>query len=159
MNDYWREEKRDMDRGIRYGVSRVAIIWIIVLVLALALGAGIWGLNVALSGVKGQGDGIIEKNSSQNWVDAQARFEENYADIEATQFKIAAASDALEAAKAAGEPTKTLEQTLQGTINYCASVVADYNADARNFLREDFKASDLPDQIDVELTCSLPAQQ
>jgi hypothetical protein len=154
-NDY-KEDRRDFDRAARWGVGRILLLVIGILLVGGLITWGIWGFNVATSSVKGQGDGIIQKNSAENWVDAQARFEENYADIEATQFKIKQASDALTQAQENGQPTKTLEQTLQGTINYCASVVGEYNADAKNYLREDFKRSNLPDHIDPETACSPP---
>ena len=154
MNDYerneWRDAKRDIDRVSWFTGTRILIIVLIVAVLS----AGVWGFTVLTSGVKGQGDGEIIKNSAENWIDAQARFEENYAEYDATLFKIQQASDAL----AVDPENKTLQQNLSGTVNYCASLVADYNADARNFLREDFRAADLPDKIDVD-TCSAPTAQ
>lgn len=144
MSDNWRDFKRETNRGIRFGIGW----WIVIVLIALAVGGGIWGLNVLTSGPRGQGDAIIQRNSADNWLDAQARFEENYADYEATIFKIKQAQTALEA-----DPNDALAMTnYTGTVNYCASLVADYNADARNYLREDFRAADLPDQIDVD-TC------
>lgn len=146
-NDY-RDERRDIDRATAWGAGRI-FLWVLVVIIVIgALGAAIWGITVATSGVKGQGDGVIQKNSAENWLDAQARFEENYAEYESTIFKIEQAATALEA-----DPNNAVLFTnYQGTVNYCASLVADYNADARNYLREDFKAADLPDQIDVR-TC------
>lgn len=148
--DEWREAKRDIDRVGWFTGTRILIIVLAVLLL----GAGIWGFNVLTSGVKGQGDGEIIKNSAENWIDAQERFEENYADYESTLFKIQQASDAL----AVDPSNRTLQQNLTGTVNYCASLVADYNADARNFLREDFRAADLPDELDVD-NCTAPTLQ
>lgn len=144
MSEEWREFRREANRPIRWG-----IVWSIVIVaVVLVVGAIIWGINVASSGVRGEGDAIIQRNSAENWLDAQARFEENYAEYEATIFKIDQAKTALEA-----DPEDPLLKTnYSGTVNYCASLVADYNADARNYLREDFRAADLPDKIDVD-TC------
>lgn len=154
MNDYerneWRNIKRDVDRVSWFTGTRILII----VVAVLLVGAGIWGIMVLTSGVKGQGDGEIIKNSAENWIDAQERFEENYAEYESTLFKIQQASDAL----TVDPSNRTLQQNLSGTVNYCASLVADYNADARNFLREDFRAADLPDELDVD-TCSAPVAQ
>lgn len=149
-----RDERRDFDRAAFWTTGRVILFIVIGVIVAGILSAVIWAVTVGTSQARGIGDGIIQKNSAQNWVDAQARFEENYADIEATQFKIEQAQTELDAAREQGLPTTTLEQTLTGTMNYCASLVADYNADARNYLREDFRASDLPDKIDVDRTCS-----
>lgn len=144
-NEDWRETRRGANR-----VGRLAIVWwIIGIALVLAVGAGIWGLNVATSGVRGVGDGVIERNSADNWLDAQARFEENYAEYESTLVRI----DTSYAAWQSDTTDKTLHQTYLGTVGYCTNLVADYNADARNFLREDFRASDLPASLDAT-TCT-----
>jgi hypothetical protein len=144
MTDDWRSIRRDVDRGGRLGLKW----WVIIVVVALAIGAGIWALTVAVSGPKGQGDAIIQKNSAANWVAAQARFEQDYQDILATDQKIVAAHTALQAAPA----DRTLQTNYSGLTSYCLSKVAGYNADARSYLSEDFRASDLPDQIDPTLS-------
>jgi hypothetical protein len=140
MSDDWREVRRDLNRGGRF------ILWWVLAVVAIIAIVGVawWGIGVATSGVKGQGDGITKRNSAENWLDAQARFEENYAEYESTLVRI----DTAYAAWQTNTADKTLHQTYLGTIGYCTSVVADYNADARNFLREDFRAVDLPESID-----------
>lgn len=113
----------------------------------LAFSLLIWGgfaLKVALSGPKGVGDAIIQKNSAENWTAAQAEFEDLYAGIQSQDKKLNAAAAVL--AKA---PTdKTYQQTYSGIQSGCTELVADYNAKARKFLAADFKAADLPDQID-----------
>ena len=150
-----RNERRDIDRGIVWTGGRIVGVVIAVLVVAGLVGAATWGIGVVLSGPKGQGDGVVKNNSVENWTAAQARFEEYYADYEATIFKIEVAQTALEDAQAAGEPTKTLEQNLQGTINYCATLVGEYNAESRKFLSQDWKSVDLPSELSLE-SCSAP---
>ncbi|AWY05716.1 hypothetical protein SEA_GRETCHEN_28 [Microbacterium phage Gretchen] len=110
----------------------------------LALPAIGWGVGVAVSGPKGQGDAYAQKNSAQNWTAAQARFEELYADIVATDRKITVAAEQ----KAADPGDKTAADTYLGTVNYCISAVGEYNAEARKYLAADFRAADLPAQID-----------
>lgn len=140
-----REERREV-RSAGWYVLR----WFIaVLVAGLLIGGGLWWLNVATSSIRGQGDGVVERNSAENWIDAQARFEENYAEYESTLIRI----DVAYSAHIAAPDDKTLQQTYLGTVGYCTSLVADYNADARNFLREDFRASDLPASLDAS-TCT-----
>lgn len=143
-----REEYREANKGAGWVIG-----WIIIVVLVIAgLGAGGWAIGVAVSGPKGAGDGYAQKNSAENWLDAQARFEENYADYESTLFKIQQAAD-----QVALNPDDKIAQTnLNGIVNYCATLVSDYNADARNYLREDFRDADLPDKLDPE-TCAAPA--
>ncbi len=120
--------------------------WITALIVAAIVAVAIWGFGVATSGVRGQGDAFSENNSAENWVAAQARFEQNYAEIKATDAKIGNAHDALQA-----DPgDRTLQQTLAGLQSYCLTVVGDYNADARSYLSEDWRSADLPQQIETE---------
>lgn len=145
MSFLTREERQEARSAGWYALRWFAAI----LIVGLLVGGGLWWLNVATSGVRGQGDGIVQRNSAENWLDAQARFEENYAEYEATLVRI----DTAYAAHLAAPTDKTLHQTYLGTVGYCTALVADYNADARNFLREDFRASDLPASLDAS-TCT-----
>lgn len=122
-------------------------VWITLGVIAgtIALVVGTYVVAVAVSGPKGVGDAIIKKNSAENWTAAQARFEDLYAGIEAADAKIALAAANVEAAV---PDAKTAQQTYTGLVSGCLDLVGDYNADARKFLAEDFRASDLPAQID-----------
>lgn len=139
-----KNEWREFDRDSRRAGWRI-VLWVIVaVVVATLIGWGIWALNVATSGPRGQGDGIIQKNSAENWVDAQARFEENYAEYESTLTRIETFYAVYQA-----DPTEAVARTnWLGQISHCTDVVADYNADANNFLREDFRRASLPDQLD-----------
>lgn len=140
-----RDERREARSAGFY-----ALRWFLAaLATALLISGGLWALNVATSSTRGQGDAIAQRNSASNWVDAQARFEENYAEYEATLVRI----DVAYTAHTADPADTTLEQTYLGTVSYCTGLVADYNADARNFLREDFRAADLPERIDPD-TCT-----
>jgi len=123
--------------------KRIVWLWIVAFVALALIGIGVWGFRVATAPIKGQGDAAITKYSAENWTSAQARFEDMYADIEATDRKIEVAQARLD--KNPGD--KTAEQTLAGTVNYCLEVVGDYNAEARKYLAENFRAADLPDQI------------
>lgn len=108
------------------------------------IGAVTWGIGVAVSGPKGQGDAIKTKNSSQNWTAAQARFEDLYAGIQAADKKAANAAAVL----AKSPQDKTYQQTYSGIVSGCTDLVAQYNAESRKFLAADFKSADLPYQID-----------
>lgn len=140
-----REERREARSAGWYALRWFAAISIV----ALLVSGGLWGLKVATSGIHGQGEGIVERNSAENWLDAQARFEENFAEYESTLIRL----DVAYSAHLASPDDKTLHQTYLGTVGYCTNLVADYNADARNFLREDFRASDLPASLDAS-TCT-----
>jgi len=112
-------------------------------IVVVALVIGIWALRVATAEPKGRGDAVIEKNSAANWTKAQARFEELYAEIVATDRKVTLAHDLL----ATDPGNRTARDTYVGTRNVCLSFVADYNAAARTYLAADFRAADLPGQI------------
>lgn len=124
--------------------GRVAL-WVIVgLLFTLILGGGLWALRVGTSDIKGQGDVTIKKNSAPNRIEAQEDFEELYADIKATDRKLDVYAAAVKA-----KPDDAIARTnLDGTTAYCLGVVGDYNAKARKILAADFKAVDLPSEID-----------
>lgn len=138
-NDSWRDERRELNRVGRWGIGW----WIVIVVVGLLISGAVWGLTVALSGPRGQGDAIIEKNSAENWVAAQKEFEDRYQEILASDRRI----DTAFAAKTASPDDRTVEQNFYGTVSYCQTIVGEYNALARSFLSEDFRAADLPSEI------------
>lgn len=127
-------------------MSTKRIIWtaIACLVGVFVLSWAGFALSVALSGPKGVGDAIKTKNSASNWTKAQAEFEDRHQEIISADRKIAVHKTAL----AADPKNPTLQTNFTGVTNVCMSAVADYNADSRKFLMEDFKSADLPYQID-----------
>lgn len=137
MQDYGYNEDRAQIKKM--------VIWIVVgVVIAVLLGWGIWALRVATSGVAGQGNAVVQKNSAANWTRAQADFEERYATIEAQDRKIQMHYDRLQA-----DPDDRFAETnYYGARDVCESAVGDYNAKARTFLAEDFRSADLPERID-----------
>ena len=140
-----RDERREV-RSAGWYILR----WVIALIVAaVVLSAGLWVLSVTTSGARGQGEGIKQRNSAENWLDAQARFEENFAEYESTLVRIAQ----FHSVHLADTSDAVAKTNWLGSISHCTDVVADYNADARNFLREDFLASDLPDRIEPR-TCT-----
>jgi hypothetical protein len=116
----------------------------------IALIAGIlwvsFGAKVASSGIIGQGDAIIQKNSAENWTKAQAEFEELYAGIEAADRNIVVAYEAYDR-----DPSQFNETNYTGAQMTCQDLIGQYNSKARTFLAADFKAADLPDRIDQSL--------
>ena len=138
-NNEWRDARRDANR-----VGKFSLGWVLLIILVVvAVSAAIWGITVAVSGVKGQGDAVIEKNSADNWIAAQAEFERGYQDILSTDQKIMLAYNNLQTAP----DDNTLRTNYTGLQSYCLSAVAEYNANARSYLSEDFRAADLPDII------------
>lgn len=140
MSDWKRE------RQYANGVGRWIIAWVIIaIVLTAIVIGGFWAFRVATAPVKGQGDAAVQKYSAENWTAAQARFENEYQDVLATDRKIDLAATAAET----DPDDQTKADTLQGLQSYCISAVADYNADARKYLSADFRSADLPSRIDT----------
>lgn len=139
MSD-WKSLNNETRQGFWYGAR-----WLIAVVLLMVvIGAGLWGLGVFSSGVKGKGDAVRTKNSGTNRIAAQERFEELYAGVKAADLKIGVAADALKRA-----PDDVVAQVnYTGSINYCIGLRADYDAEARKYTAEAWRSTDLPQQID-----------
>lgn len=127
-------------------ITRAIGVRILLAFLAVGvLGVIGWGIKVAVSDIKGQGDAVRAKNSATNRIAAQERFEGLYAELVAADQRI----DVLAAAVAANPKSVIAQSNLTGIQTYCLSVVADYNAEARKYTARDFRAIDLPAQIDL----------
>jgi hypothetical protein len=136
-------ENDDPEKVVKSGAWRLGV-WVLIIVgISLLIGALTWGAKVLLSDPVGQGNAIIQKNSSTNRIFAQQNFEERYQDILGADRRI----DVVYLAWKSDKSDPTLTTNYTGTVNYCIDAVAEYNADARKFLLEDFKAQDLPDVI------------
>jgi hypothetical protein len=123
---------------VKQGIG-IALATIVGIIAVIGISVGIWYVRVATSDTAGAGNAVINKNNEINRVNAQERFESLYAEIVAADRKIDVA------AEATGD---TAEANLTGIKNYCLGVVGDYNAEARKFSAADFRAVDLPAQID-----------
>lgn len=140
-NQEWRDVRKDANRVGLFGLGWFTTILIIVALL----GAAGWGIKVATSGVHGQGDAVVEKNSSKNWVNAQREFNRLYQEIKADDRKINDAKIALDA-----DPTNpVLKTNYEGLKQHCNTLVGNYNTDARSYLKEEFRDADLPGEINL----------
>ena len=142
--DNSREDRRYIDRSIRWSGVRIFFVLLAFVVGALLIGALVWGISVATSGPKGQGDGVIKNNSAENWIKQQAKFEDLHAEYESTQVRI----DQFKTAAEANPNDAIAQANYQGQISHCTDVVAEYNAATRSFLSEDWKSIDLPPTLD-----------
>jgi hypothetical protein len=147
--DRWTErEKRFDEHPVRATIRGLSMGWVVVLaVIALALitSALLWTLGVFASDIKGQGDAQRIKNSAPNRIQAQELFETRYQDILAADRNI----NVTNAALTATPDDAKLKAELIGQKQYCNGLVGKYNADSRKFTRQDFRAADLPYQIDT----------
>ena len=117
-------------------------IGVLVTVVMLAIGA--WAFNVYTSGIRGQGNAKIVKNSATNFITAQQSFEDLFTEIKATDQKL----DLAFAEKEFNPNDRTLKTVYSGLSNHCLDAVGQYNALARKFTSAQFRASDLPPSID-----------
>jgi hypothetical protein len=125
---------------------RVGVWTLAFIVIAMVIGGIVVGINTLTANPAGRAQAYRQKESGTNRVFAQQLFEKQYADVQATKAKIKAA-----------EKTRTIspeaETRYEGLLSYCASVVGEYNAAARSYTTEQFRASDLPSQLDLDTDC------
>ena len=125
---------------------RLWLIALLVILLGGVTAAAIWFFQVQASDVKGRGDAEIIKNEARNRIRAQEGFEKLFADVQAADRNLTATAAALKL-KTNGDTR--LETELLGQKHYCAGLVAEYDAKARSFTQEEFRAADLPLKIDA----------
>lgn len=129
---------------VRSGMWRTGVVVLAVGAFVLAVSAVLWGLGVLTSDPKGRGDAIRNRNSAANRVAAQERFQVLYNEVLAADKRIGVAYTAVQ-----GDLTnQTLMTNYTGAVNYCFTVVADYDATTQKFSAEVFRDTDLPEFID-----------
>lgn len=133
-------ESRNPDRvGASIGLRILLILGVIALI-----GVSVWGFKVTTSDTKGAGDATRSKNSGTNRIAAQERFEDLYAGIKAADQRL----DVLATAKKAAPSDVVAATNYTGAVNYCIDLRAQYDAEARKYTAEQFRAADLPPEID-----------
>lgn len=134
------------------GTVRTGVVVGVVIAVALVLGGVFWALKVATSDVKGQGDAVIVKNEVANRIRAQEGFEQKFANIRSADQNINLTAEALKA-----EPSSVkLKTELLGQKQNCNAQVAAYNAASRKFTQADFRAADLPFELNVDAATTKP---
>lgn len=138
-----RQDIRDVNyAGRRAGLSALAWVVIVVAVFAV-IGAVVWGVKVATSGVKGAGDQTRITNDGRNRVNAQEWFTGQYEQIRSTDRRITEAAVELKA-----EPSEFAQTNYRGLVNRCMEMVGNYNAEATKVSRGQWRDQALPFQID-----------
>lgn len=125
------------ERGSAGTVAVIVLAVLLVIVVPIAFFAA----KTVLAPTIGKAKAYQAKNSALNRVQAQERFEEMYQDVLASDRRL----DPLAAAK---DESLTAKQTYLGAVSYCISAVGEYNAEARKYSAAEFRAIDLPPQID-----------
>lgn len=155
MNDWDGRAANFEAKPVRTSISasaRVAIVLTVVIVLALAIGGLIWGLRVGTSDVKGQGDAVITKNEAGNRIRAQEGFEQKFANIKSADQNINVTAEALKS----DPDSLKLKTELLGQKQACNALVGAYNAASRKFTQADFRAADLPFELNVDAATTMP---
>lgn len=146
----WDEREDDFEhkpvRQTAKGIGWVGVLAAVAVVVFGGLAIAIWGFGVFTSDVKGRGDAEVIKNDARSRIRAQEGFEKLYQDIQAADRNLTTTAEALRA-KPNGD--LKLETELLGQKHQCAGLVADYNAKARSFTQEDFRAADLPPVLGI----------
>lgn len=154
-------DKRPVRTGLRF---TLAVVGCVLLVSAI-----VWGVTVVVSGIKGQGDSVKTKNSSDNFLSAQAGFVRDNEEFTADLLKIRDAKQAVASFEAThptsngtlydpnAEQDQNLHTTLTGLTQSCQSVAADYNTRSQSYLSQDFKNAALSERLDPA-QCSAAAR-
>lgn len=144
-------------------VSRKGVVWACVIAFALVvvLPLALWLAGVFASPVVGQANAYRDKHRAGNWTQAQAGFERSWASILKLDKQTGAAADDMDTynkvhpvdpdagpGNAVEEQRANLATDYKGARQQCQNAVADYNAAARTYTLRDFRAVDLPAQID-----------
>lgn len=150
MSDYdeWDDRiGRFNEKPVRTTAKAMTRVWVLVLVglaLVAAVGAGVWFIRVITSDARGVGNAEIIKNDARNRIRAQEGFEDKYAAIVTADKNLNLTADALKLAP----QSEKLSIELTGQKMICNDAVGNYNAAARKFTQEEFRAADLPLTID-----------
>ncbi|MEI7818663.1 MAG: hypothetical protein WCI47_00940 [bacterium] len=144
-----------------WGMSRGVFAIVAIIIVAAVIGSVSWGISVATSDVKGRGDAVVQKNSAVNRIEAQAQFEQNFADVKKFTLQLRDAHTAVADFNTAhpnvgngtaydplAEQLGNLQRTETGLRQQCLRVQTNYEAATRQYTSADFKAVDLPFRFD-----------
>jgi hypothetical protein len=142
-------------------------ILLLVILGFMAIGAVIWGVSVATSDVRGQGDAQMQINSGTNRIDQYTHFWTLDKDIRAESANIATAKQQLADFNKSmpiskdepfniSEQRTSLQNNYNGPLQLCRANVAQYNNDSKAYTSAKFKDSQLPWSYDPSV-CDNPA--
>lgn len=143
--DQYRRDLRDANYAARRGGLSVLAWIVVIIVAAAAISAAIWGIKVAISGVKGTGDVQRKTNDANNRIAAQEHFEALYGEIKAYDQQL----DQAAADKKDNPGNQYFATNYSGLVKQCIDARNQYNADANKVTQAKWLSSDLPYQIDA----------
>lgn len=145
--DWDRRVERFDKKPVRTTILGLTAGWFVavaVVVLVGVIGIGLYALRVSTSDIKGRGDAEIVKNEVRNRIRAQEGFESKFAAIVAADKNLNITAEAL----VVKPGDLKLSTELNGQKMICNDLVAQYDAAARKFSDAEFRAADLPQQIE-----------
>ena len=148
MSKSWDEREEDLEykpvRQTAKGIGWTGVLVVVAIVVFGGIGVAVWGFGVGTSDIKGKGDAEIIKNDARNRIRAQEGFENMWNAVIVADKNLTLTGEALKS-----QPDSVKLQTeLTGQKMICNDAVGAYNAAARKFTQEDFRAADLPLTID-----------
>lgn len=127
------------------GATWRGFIWVAAVVGAcLLVGAIIWGISVATSGVRGAGDVVRQNNGADNRVFAQQHFEDLYAAVTTEDEQL----DNADTGRRTHPNDSYYQSTFDGIQQECVRDRNQYNADADKVLLTDWQSKTLPHRMD-----------
>lgn len=147
----WDELGYDTRHGFWYAV-KWGLAGVVSLVLLTVI---LWGTGVLWAGPKGAGDAHKTNESGTNRIAKQEMFEQLYADIQVADKRVGMFA----LARQASPDSYQASVNYEGAVNHCNQLVANYDAEARKQTSADWKAADLPaeiDQSDPKFDCKEP---
>lgn len=131
------------------------LITLVIVLGAILIGGIIWGISVATSDVRGQGDAVRQINSGTNRIEQYDHFFKLDADIRSQAQNAANAKAQLDAFNKTTPPSSTesfsitesrnnLQSAYTGMTQICVSNVNKYNNDSASYTMAKFKDSGLP---------------
>jgi hypothetical protein len=142
---------------------RIKVWWLVMIafLLVIVLPLGLWLGGVFASPLVGKADAYKAKHGAENWTQAQAGFERDFASVKKLDQQTEDAKDDLDAFVKAhpdigngsvydplAEQLANLSRDHRGVRQQCQNAVANYNAEARVYTLRDFRSADLPSAID-----------
>lgn len=146
--------RQDVKDGAKFIGSAFSIILGIGLFFLL-IGAIFWGISVATSDIKGQGDAQMQINSGTNRIGQYTHFWTLDKDIRSQAQNAATAKQQLDDFNKAmpiskdepfniSEQRTSLQNNYNGPLQLCRANVAQYNNDSKAYTSAKFKDSQLP---------------
>jgi hypothetical protein len=160
--DQWDRQARKFDahpvRSTIWGIPKIGFIVVVVMIVFGIIGAGVWAIGVATSGVAGQGNAISQKNSSENWTQQQGRFQQLFVYVRQADEQLTNDTQSLndfykqypnykgngQAVDPVLDNLNTLVNAVKADKATCQGNQNDYEALGNTFLAQDFRDHGLP---------------